>query len=77
MFDKWNLFKHEFQKNYEDNLEHDMRFRIFKDNVRAIENHNARYRNDLETYELGINQFSDLSHNEYLNITMNGDDEMG
>ncbi|XVF25663.1 hypothetical protein REPUB_Repub13aG0232900 [Reevesia pubescens] len=48
---------------YENQSEKDKRFKIFKDNLEYIENfNNAGNR----TYKLGINEFADLTHDEFL-----------
>ena len=48
---------------YENQSEKDRRFKIFKDNLAYIENfNNAGNR----TYKLNINEFADLTHDEFL-----------
>ena len=54
-----------YNKNY-NHSEFLNRYQIFKDNIGYI-NHNNRYR----TYELGINNFTDLSPDEFKSIYLN------
>ncbi|KAJ0638920.1 putative actinidain [Helianthus annuus] len=58
MFKSW-LVKH--GKSYSLPVEEDVRFKIFKDNVRYIEEHNAGD----HSYKLGVNKLADLSIEEY------------
>lgn len=44
------------------------RFSIFQSNLRKIEKHNINYNNGLESYYLGINQFTDLTDDEFTRI---------
>jgi hypothetical protein len=50
----------QYQKNYPnpaDDLKH---FKIYKKNKSKITAHNIRFANGLETFEMGINQFTDI-----------------
>ncbi|GKV22621.1 hypothetical protein SLEP1_g32477 [Rubroshorea leprosula] len=58
MFEAW-LVKH--RKNYNALGEKELRFQIFKDNLKFIDEHNAVER----PYKLGLNQFADLTNEEY------------
>jgi cathepsin L len=62
---QFELYKLEFGKSYETPEENEMRFKIFSRNVREIREHNARYEAGLETFEMGVNQFSDMTLTEY------------
>ncbi|MBN3315585.1 CATK protein, partial [Atractosteus spatula] len=42
---------------------------IWEENYRAIEDHNKRYREGKETYEMGMNQFGDLTTEEFVKLT--------
>jgi C1A family cysteine protease len=65
----WDQFKVDFQKNYDANGEdEEKRFNIFKDNVDLIEETNAKKL----SYELGVNQFADLSNEEFANLYASG-----
>jgi hypothetical protein len=50
-------------------VEEVFRKRIFQKKLQEVENHNERYRQGLETYELGVNQFSDYTEEELLPYT--------
>ncbi|XP_052200723.1 cysteine proteinase mucunain-like [Diospyros lotus] len=58
LFECW-LVKH--HRNFNALGEKQMRFQIFKDNLRFIDEHNAQNR----TYNLGLNRFADLTNEEY------------
>ena len=46
--------------------EHDSKMAVFADNLKFFAEHNARYAAGLETYTVGVNQFSDMSHEEWI-----------
>lgn len=52
----------DFGRTYADDVEKEKRFKIFAKNLEYIENFN---RAGNETYELGLNQFSDLTKKEF------------
>lgn len=56
---EWWLARH--AKVYNDLEENDKRFEIFKDNLKFITEHNSENR----TYKVGLNQFADLTNEEY------------
>merc|ERR1719430_534880 len=47
-------------------LEHDARKNIFANNLKFIEKHNAEHALGLHTYTVGINQFADLTNEEFV-----------
>lgn len=55
-------FRTEFEKKYSSTQELDYRFNVFLKNLQIIENHNSDQTN---TYTLGVNQFSDLTFEEF------------
>jgi C1A family cysteine protease len=61
--DQFVQFMNVFNKKYESTSELFKRFNIFKDNVEFIQQHNA----ENHTYTLGVNEFTDLSHEEFVN----------
>ncbi|XP_063695664.1 cathepsin L-like proteinase [Culicoides brevitarsis] len=63
--EKWEEFKTDYRKVYSYSKEEQMRKQIFSKHLEEIEEHNARYAAGIETYEKGINQFSDLTYEEF------------
>jgi C1A family cysteine protease len=61
-WDRFTAFLERFHKKYETLKEFEERFEIFKENVKHIFDHNS---DKLQNYTLGINQFSDLTSNEF------------
>jgi cathepsin L len=57
-------FKATFNKAYT-TVEHDVRAAVYADNVDYIEQHNKKYSSGEATFEMGVNEFSDLSHDEF------------
>ncbi|KAL2458987.1 Cysteine proteinase RD21a [Forsythia ovata] len=62
MYEAW-IVKH--SKSYNALGEKEKRFEIFKDNLRYIDEHNAKGN---QTYKLGLNRFADLTNKEYRNM---------
>ncbi|KAL2454831.1 Cysteine proteinase RD21a [Abeliophyllum distichum] len=62
MYEAW-IVKH--SKSYNALGEKEKRFEIFRDNLRYIDEHNAKSN---QTYKLGLNQFADLTNKEYRNM---------
>eukprot|EP00451_Oxyrrhis_marina_P005670 CAMPEP_0204303870 /NCGR_PEP_ID=MMETSP0468-20130131/84125_1 /ASSEMBLY_ACC=CAM_ASM_000383 /TAXON_ID=2969 /ORGANISM="Oxyrrhis marina" /LENGTH=398 /DNA_ID=CAMNT_0051283189 /DNA_START=62 /DNA_END=1259 /DNA_ORIENTATION=+ len=54
-------FKNDYSKTYNGDEEEALRFKIFKDNVDLIHEHNSKG----ASYELGVNQFADLTLEEF------------
>nr|CAH7736094.1 unnamed protein product [Callosobruchus chinensis] len=63
--EEWKQFKIQYGKTYRSLLEEKRRFEIFKSNCRTIEEHNKRYDNGEETFEMKINQFGDKTQEEF------------
>jgi len=68
--ERFEDFKQKFGKSYKTKEEEEKRFGIFKQNIKTIDDHNAKYAAGKESYGLGVNQFSDLTVEEA--NTMNG-----
>ncbi|ESQ33376.1 hypothetical protein EUTSA_v10007931mg [Eutrema salsugineum] len=66
MYEKWLV---ENGKSYNGLGENERRFKVFKDNLKLIEEHNS---NPNRTYELGLNQFSDLTADEFSSYLLGG-----
>lgn len=62
---QWDDFKLEFKREYK-GIVHELRKKsIFKSNLAIIESHNDLYDRGLSTYKLGINQFADMTFEEF------------
>lgn len=60
---KWSSFKSEHGKGYASH-EEDAKKQVFFENTRVIEEHNERFRQGLESFELAHNHMSDLTAEE-------------
>ncbi|XP_067136531.1 procathepsin L-like [Centruroides vittatus] len=70
-YDKdWEIFKAKFNKTYEKNEELARRL-IWEEKLAAITKHNIEYDLGLHTFTAGLNQFSDMTHQEFVQ-KMNG-----
>lgn len=64
--EKWTSFQKTFEKSYEGLREAKNRFVIFSKNIHDIEEHNKLYEQGKVTYKKGINQFADLTKDEFM-----------
>ncbi|RZC33185.1 Peptidase C1 and/or Inhibitor I29 domain containing protein [Asbolus verrucosus] len=62
--EEWKSFKGNYQKNYSNAEEESFRKQLFQKKLQQFEEHNERFRHGLETYEIGINQFTDMTDEE-------------
>merc|ERR1712168_630040 len=67
---QWQDFKTKYAKDYTNEIELARRA-VWEDNYHFMEEHNAAYKKGLKTYEVGENEYNDLSHAEFVNM-MNG-----
>ncbi|KAI3379572.1 hypothetical protein SNEBB_009560 [Seison nebaliae] len=67
----WNDFKTIFHKSYKNKIEEFNRRRIFDNNVEYIKKHNIEHDLGQHTYTLGLNEYADLSNEEFVK-QMNG-----
>lgn len=67
----WSTFKTEHGKEYAHNTEEQVRKRVFADNLKKIEMHNYLYSKGLKSYMLGVNEYADMEHSEFVKM-MNG-----
>ncbi|XP_065221428.1 procathepsin L-like [Planococcus citri] len=65
---KWVSFKSQHSKKYETEKEDARRMKIYLDNVNKIIQHNELFEKGQATYQLGINQFSDLTTEEFAKV---------
>ncbi|XP_072392907.1 cathepsin L-like proteinase [Diabrotica undecimpunctata] len=63
-FEQWTSFKATHNKSY-NLIEEQLRFGVFQENLRKIDEHNAKYEIGEETYYLAVNQFTDWSNAEF------------
>jgi len=63
---EWEAFKIKYGKNLLTGQEHDARKNIFANNLKFIEKHNAEHALGLHTYTVGVNQFADLTNEEFV-----------
>jgi len=61
----WSQFKQEHSKVYESDEHESKRRDVFMKNVKTIEEHNWKYFNMQKSYYLGINQFADMTVEEF------------
>ncbi|KAL8579617.1 hypothetical protein ACOMHN_025570 [Nucella lapillus] len=61
----WNEFKRAFGRQYRGEAEDTARYHLFVDNVKKIELHNVQFRHGNTTFWMGINQFADMTAEEY------------
>ncbi|KAL3882323.1 hypothetical protein ACJMK2_028677 [Sinanodonta woodiana] len=66
--DTWVQYKNDYGKSYLSREIEDLRYTIFESNLKLIEGHNARYVMGETSYYLGINQFSDMTELEFLEM---------
>lgn len=65
---KFNQFQNVQEKTYKSAREESTRFAIFQENLKKIEAHNAKYEKGEETYMMGVNQFTDLTEEEFAKL---------
>ncbi|XP_055389426.1 procathepsin L-like [Condylostylus longicornis] len=71
---EWIKYKEKYNKNYNEPVENERRKQIFIKSRNLIIEHNKRYAIGLETYNLGLNKYADLTNKEYVG-TLNLNDE--
>ena len=67
---QWEEFKLKSKKGYRSLEQESERKAIFMDKLDVIENHNVKYAAGLSTYMQGVNQFSDLTFEEFQNSVL-------
>ena len=63
--DEWETFKINFNRKYDPLTEISRRL-IWEDNLKYIQQHNIEYDLGKHSYYLGINEFSDMTHEEFM-----------
>ncbi|XP_074654408.1 cathepsin L-like peptidase [Tubulanus polymorphus] len=65
----WAVFKETFHKNYKDENENNIRRIIWENNLKYIFRHHHKTRFGENSFKLGINQFTDMTLQEYQAVT--------
>ncbi|XP_030554226.1 protein CTLA-2-beta [Drosophila novamexicana] len=68
---EWTEYKQKYQKDYQSSGDEEKRQKIFCQNLSEIEKHNAAYDLGQETYKKGVNEFSDLTQDEWQKTYLN------
>ncbi|EDW60741.1 uncharacterized protein [Drosophila virilis] len=68
---EWSEYKQKYQKNYQSSGDEEKRHKIFCDNLSEIEKHNAAYDLGQESYKKGVNEFSDITQDEWQKTYLN------
>lgn len=66
---EWEEYKKMFNKTYQSKDEESSRFKKFYANKKFIDEHNKNFTNGGVSYSMGLNQFSDMDHEEYVQHT--------
>lgn len=64
--DAFDAFRRKYRKVYKDLEEETYRCKVFGEALERIESHNARQARGEETYIRGINEYSDLTPEEFM-----------
>jgi len=75
--DEFRAFKSRFNKSYSNAVENEHRMEVFADNLEKISKHNKEAAEGKHTFTLGVNQFADLTLEEWrktltLNVVKSG-----
>lgn len=62
-----------YSKHYDTPADEMHRFHIFVDHKRKIDEHNLHHENGIASFKMGLNKYSDLSYEEFIEM-MNGYD---
>jgi len=65
VYHEWEMWKQQYQPHYETNDEEQKRFKVFVENKALIKKLNKAYESDPDGARFGLNQFADLSPEEF------------
>lgn len=63
--EEWKEYKANFKKKYDDPSEDNYRFKIFLETKHQIAKHNQRFADGQHSYTIGLNQFADITEEEF------------
>merc|ERR1711992_194335 len=67
---QWEEFKGSFGREFRDLKHESERRQVFESNLDFIEYHNAKFEKGLSSYKMGINQFTDMTYEEFSNMML-------
>merc|ERR1712004_26546 len=67
---EWESFKIKYGKGFKSLVEETTRKAIFMENLNKVETHNAKFEAGLTTYKQGINQYSDMTWEEFKEVVL-------
>jgi len=67
---EWEEFKLKFNKGFKGLAHESERRAVFESNLDVIESHNELYGKGFSTYQMGINQFTDMTYEEFSNAVL-------
>lgn len=73
---EWNHFKKIYRKQYRDEIDEKLRFKIWKNNLDFINFQNEKAQKGNSTYKCDINQFGDMTPKEYSKFISGFDDKL-
>ncbi len=62
---RWHSWKTEHRRGYNSAIEEFYRRKVFARNLLYVKGHNRRYDAGLESYTVGLNQFADMTREEF------------
>ncbi|RZB45739.1 Peptidase C1 and/or Inhibitor I29 domain containing protein [Asbolus verrucosus] len=65
----WNNFKRSHRRRFSNSREERFRKTVFQKKLQQIEDHNERFKLGMETYEIGVNEFTDYTEEEMMSYT--------
>lgn len=72
-FTEWEEFKRIFNKTFANQIEEEKRQKIFLQNKSSVDAHNLLFERGIETYSLAINEFSDRTYDEVIEVVDSSD----
>lgn len=67
---EWEAFKVKFNREFKGLRHESERREVFESNLDLIESHNALYAKGLSGYKMGINQFTDMTYEEFSSVML-------